>query len=117
MKRTLPPQTLAVERLLSLYRFSGAVAMASFALFLTLLATVLYRQDVSYALLAMSLFAGFLWLGSTSVCRHSLVRLRDVIGKRVGLLEFLSTQFVFILFPCTYPKVKREVNRYKQKFS
>jgi hypothetical protein len=53
--------------------------------------------------------SGFLWIGSTSLCRHSLVLLKDEVGQKIDIREFLATQFVFFLFPFTYRKVKREV--------
>ncbi len=103
------------DRLLALYRFWGSTAMISFALFLALLAAALRAAQVSYALLAADLCAGFLWIGATSLSRHSLIMLKDSIRERVGLLEFLSTQFAFLLFPLTYLKVKKEVQRYTVK--
>ena len=115
MKKALPQGILEVGGLLALYRFWGAAAMASFTTFLFLLAAALRSPAVNFTLLVMNLFAGFLWLGTTSISRHSLIRLKDTIGKKVGLLEFLSTQFVFILFPFSYRKVKKEVERYNEK--
>lgn len=116
MKKPSPQRIPVIEELLSLYRFSGAAAMVSFALFVSLLASVMHRPEVSYELLGMSLLAGFLWIGSTSLCRHSLIQIKDSVGQRVGMLEFLSTQFIFILFPYAYRKLKKEVNRYAKKF-
>ncbi|MDA8432682.1 MAG: hypothetical protein M0Z60_06945 [Nitrospiraceae bacterium] len=86
--------------------------MASFAACVFFLLQVMRRAELSIALLGMSLLAGFLWIGCTSVCRHSLVQIKDNVGQRIGTMEFLSTQFVFILFPYVYPKVKKEVYRY-----
>jgi hypothetical protein len=115
MKRR-PPHVPDIQRLLALYRFCGATAMVSFAACVSLLGAVLYRSEVSYVLLGMGLLAGFLWIGSTSVCRHSLIKLKDNLGQEVGMPEFLSTQFVFFLFPYAYRKLKKEVNRYTEKF-
>ena len=115
MKKALPQGILEAGGLLAVYRFWGAAAMASFTAFLFLLAAVLRTPAVNYTLLVMNLFSGFLWLGTTSISRHSLIRLKDTIGKKVGLLEFLSTQFVFILFPYSYRKVKKEVELYTDK--
>ncbi|MDA8104831.1 MAG: hypothetical protein M0Z71_05570 [Nitrospiraceae bacterium] len=115
MKKALQQGILEAGGLLAVYRFWGAAAMASFTAFLFLLAAVLRTPAVNYTLLVMNLFSGFLWLGTTSISRHSLIRLKDTIGKKVGLLEFLSTQFVFILFPYSYRKVKKEVELYTYK--
>jgi len=116
MKKALPQGILEAGGLLAVYRFWGAAAMASFTAFLFLLAAALRSPAVNITLLVMNLFAGFLWLGTTSISRHSLIRLKDTIGKKVGLLEFLSTQFVFILFPFSYRKVKKEVELYNEKY-
>jgi hypothetical protein len=115
MNKALPHDILDVGGLLARYRFWGAAAVASFMVFLFLLAAALRSPSVNYALLLMNLFAGFLCIGTASISRHSLIRLKETIGKRVGLLEFLSTQFVFILFPYSYRKVKKEVERYTEK--
>jgi ABC-type enterochelin transport system permease subunit len=114
MKRAQRQCIPEISGLLALYRFWGAAAVASFAAFLFLLAAAMRNPAVSYPLLVMSLFAGFLWIGTTSISRHSLIRLKDTIGERVGLFEFLSTQFVFILFPYSYRKLKKEVERYAE---
>ena len=106
------PHIPDVLRSLSLYRLSGAAAMASFAACVFLLVQVMRSEELNVVLLGMSLLAGFLWIGCTSVCRHSLLRIRDDVGRRTGMLEFLSTQFVFLSFPYVYPKVKKEVYRY-----
>ncbi len=101
-----------INGLLLLYRFWGLATMASFAMFLLLMAMVIASSGLSYAMLAAALFAGFLWIGTTSISRHSLVLLKNSIGKKVGLLEFVSTQFAFVLFPYMLRRVKKEVETY-----
>jgi hypothetical protein len=107
-----PQCILEIDELLAMYRFWGMAAVASFTVFLFLLAAALRSSSLNFTLLLMNLLMGFLWLGTTSISRHSLIRLKETIGKRVGVLEFLSTQFVFVLFPYSYSKVKKEVERY-----
>ena len=63
------------------------------------------------------LLCGFLWVGTTSISRHSFILLKRYIGKEgeISILEFMSTQLVVFLFPFAYRKVKREVELYKEK--
>jgi len=98
-----------INGLLMHYRFWGLAAMASFAVFVSLLVLVIVSSGVRYGTLAGALFAGFLWIGTTSISRHSLVLLKNSIGKRIGIVEFLSTQFAFVLFPYLHRKVKKEI--------
>ncbi|MFI5293693.1 MAG: hypothetical protein ACHQ0Y_01530 [Thermodesulfovibrionales bacterium] len=102
-----------IERLLSVYRFWGLAAVAFFVLFLLSIFTVISSTGINYLLIAAPLFFGFLWIGTTSLSRHSLVQLKQSIDKEVGLLEFVSTQFVFALFPFTYRELKKEVALYE----
>jgi hypothetical protein len=98
------------ERLLSSYRFWGLSAVGFFGLFLMSMLTVALSTGLNRFMVVMPLFPGFLWIGTTSLSRHSLVRLKQYMGKEVGLFEFVSTQFVFILFPYTYRELKKEVS-------
>jgi hypothetical protein len=104
-----------IQGLLTLYLFSGVAAMVSFIACAALLLTALRHAEASYVLLGMSLLAGFLWIGSTSVCRHSLLLLKDEVGLRVEMREFLATQFVFFLFPFAYRKIKKEIRHYGER--
>ncbi|MEW6108752.1 MAG: hypothetical protein AB1632_06245 [Nitrospirota bacterium] len=63
----------------------------------------------------IALMAGFLWIGTTSIYRHSFILLKRYIGREVSMLEFMSTQFVVFLFPFAYRKLKREVGLYREK--
>lgn len=106
-----------IERLLSVYRLWGLAAVAFFALFLLSVLSVVSIAGINYLLIASPLFFGFLWIGTTSLSRHSLVQLKQSLGKEIGLLEFVSTQFVFALFPFTYRKLKKEVALYENSSS
>ncbi len=97
------------DRLLSSYRFWGLAAVASFGLFLLLMLATALSAGLNRVMLAAPLCSGFLWIGATSLSRHSLVKLKQCIGKEVGLFEFVSSQFVFVLFPFTYRTLKKEV--------
>lgn len=109
----MPSSIREIERLLSAYRFWGLTAVAFFALFLLSIFTAAASSGINYLLIAAPLFFGFLWIGTTSLSRHSLVQLKQSIGKEVGLFEFVSTQFVFALFPFTYRELKKEVALYE----
>ncbi len=102
-----------IRRLLSAYRFWGLAAMAFFVLFLLSLLSLVSVAGINYLLLASPLFFGFLWIGTTSFSRHTLVQLKQSIGKEVGMLEFVSTQFVFALFPLIYRGLKKDVALYE----
>jgi len=65
--------------------------------------------------LTAALFYGFIWIGTTSLSRHTLIRLKQSMGKEVGLFEFVSTQFVFVLFPFTYMGLKKEVSSHTNR--
>ncbi len=109
----MPSSIREVERLLSAYRFWGLAAVAFFALFVLSIFTAASSPGINYLLIAAPLFFGFLWIGTTSLSRHSLVQLKQSIGKKVGLVEFVSTQFVFALFPFIYRELKKEVALYE----
>ncbi len=61
------------------------------------------------------LLTGFLWIGVTAVSRHVFVLLKRYIGKEISDLEFLSTQFIVLLLPFLYMKLKKEVRIYNGK--
>jgi hypothetical protein len=41
--------------------------------------------------------------------------LKRYIGKDISILEFLSTQFIVLLFPFLYMKLKKDIRIYKGK--
>jgi len=102
-----------IRRLLSAYRFWGLAAVAFFCLFLLSIFAAKSNAGLDLIMLAIPLFCGFFWIGATSFSRHSLVQLKQFMDKEVGLFEFVSTQFVFALFPLTYRDLKKEVALYE----
>ncbi len=112
VNKKLSPRGDEIDGLLLLYRFWGIATMASFALFLLLLALVVMSGGVRHGMLAATLLTGFLWIGTTSFSRHSFVLLKNSIGKRIGIIEFISTQFAFVLFPYLHRKVKKEIEAF-----
>lgn len=74
-----------------------------------------FSEMVNYLFLFLLLFAGFLWIGVTSISRHVFVLLKRHIGKDISVLEFLSTQFIVLLFPFFYMKLRKEVRNYREK--
>jgi hypothetical protein len=104
-----------VEKLLFHYRFWGFAAVCFFIISISLLMFLVLVPGASLKILYIVLLCGFLWIGSTSFSRHALVILKRYMGREVGMLEFLSTQFVALLFPLAYKKVKNEVKAFKEK--
>ena len=76
---------------------------------------VLFSEMVNYLFLFLLLFTGFLWIGVTSISRHVFVLLKRHIEKDISVLEFLSTQFIVLLFPFFYMKLRKEVRIYREK--
>ena len=107
MKTTETP-----EELLTDYLVWGLAAAGSFILLLLLLSLYLFAGEIHSALLPAGLVSGFLWLGATSMSRHSLVNLKRCVGRKLGMPEFLLTQLNCFLFPFSYRKVKKEVAQY-----
>ncbi len=106
-----------VEKLLFHYRFWGMAAVCFFMISVSLLLALVLVPGVPVEILYIVLLCGFLWIGSTSFSRHALVILKRHIGRQLGMVEFLSTQFVAVLFPLAYKKVKNEVRAFKEKQS
>jgi hypothetical protein len=104
-----------LDRLLAAYRFWGVTATAAFAVFVFLLADVYLAEHLSVVMLLLALICGFLWIGATSISRHSLILLKNYLGCRVSVIEFLSTQFVVFLFPFAYRKVKGEAAAFRKR--
>lgn len=102
-----------VDRLLAAYRLWGIVATGAFILFALLLSLYSLSGGAHFGMLFAAFVLGFLWIGATSLSRHSLVNLKKCMGVELGIAEFFLTQFVIVLFPHMYGKVKREVALYK----
>ena len=106
-----------LNALLSGYRLWGLASMGFFVLFICLLTVLVSIPEATLPMFLALLFSGFLWLGTTALCRHSLVLLKRYIGKELGLVEFLSTQLVVLLFPFVYRKVKKEADLFRREIS
>ncbi len=104
----------ALETLMNHYRLWGIVAMGAFGVLVTGIFLSFYSESVRTGIIFFVLLLGFLWIGATSICRHLYVTIKDRIGKKVGVIEFLSTQLIVLWFPFVYRKLKREVDAYRQ---
>jgi len=102
------------DSLLASCRLWAYTAMAACFAFASLLFFGIRREGTHLFIPLSILLSGFLWIGTTALYRHSYVVLKTYIGKRVGTLEFLSTNLVVILFPITYWKIRREVGLFKK---
>ena len=103
------------DRLLSSYLLWGIISISSFIAFVVLLLVTLLLEKTDMLLYFIMLLTGFLWIGVTSVSRHVFVLLKRYIGKDISILEFLSTQFIVLLFPFLYLKLRKEIRIYKEK--
>ena len=103
------------DRLLSSYMLWGILSISSFIVFVALLLVTLVLEKTDMIFYFIMLLTGFLWIGVTSISRHVFVMLKRYIGKDISILEFLSTQFIVLLFPFLYMKLKKEVRTYKGK--
>ncbi|MBI5203398.1 MAG: hypothetical protein HZA11_00605 [Nitrospirae bacterium] len=108
-----------VDKLLANYRFWSLAAIGSFIILVSLFLAAVFIQRINFLMLVMVLLFGFLWIGATSISRHSFVLLKRYIGREgeISILEFLSTQLVVFLFPFAYRKVKKEAELYRKKNS
>jgi len=104
-----------VDRLLSSYLLWGIISISSFIAFVSLLLVTLVLEKTDMILYFVMLLTGFFWIGVTSISRHVFVMLKRYIGKDLSILEFLSTQFIMLLFPFLYMKLKKEIRIYKEK--
>lgn len=102
------------QRLLGACRIWGITATVAFVLVVILTGIVYYQKSVDTWILFFVLLAGFSCIGATSLFRHTFVNLKHLIGKSVSAAEFLSTQFIFVLFPFYYARLKDEVKQYKK---
>jgi len=103
------------DRLLSAYLLWGMVSVFLFIVFVLLLLVAVAQETTDMVLYFIMLLSGFLWIGATSVSRHVFVMLKRYIGKEISVLEFLSTQFIVMLFPVLYIKLRKEVQAYLKK--
>jgi len=103
------------DRLLSSYLLWGLVSILVFIVFVLLLLLAVVQEKTDMVLYFITLRSGFLWIGATSVSRHVFVMLKRYIGKEISVPEFLSTQFIVLLFPYLYLKLKKEVRVYLEK--
>ena len=104
-----------IDRLLSSYLLWGIISISSFIAFVALLLVTLVLEKTGMILYFIMLLTGFLWIGVTSISRHIFVMVKRYIGKEISILEFLSTQFIALLFPFLYMKLKKEIRIYKAK--
>jgi hypothetical protein len=105
----------SLDRLVARYRFWAMAASGAFAVFVFLLVIVYRAEKLNLFMLFLALLSGFLWIGATSISRHFFVLLKNYLGCRVNLVEFLSTQFVVFLFPFAYRKVKNEAEAFRKR--
>lgn len=110
-------RAVTADQLLLFYCLWGAVAVAAFLMGIYLLFICLAADGADLWYLAGLLCSGFLWIGTTSLSRHALIRTKEFIGKSVGLPEFLLTQLVFLLFPFHYLSLRREVEAFKRRMT
>jgi hypothetical protein len=103
------------DRLLSGYLLWGIVSICTFIIFVVLLLVAVVFEKTSLTLYFMVLLAGFLWIGVTSISRHVFVMLKRHLEKDISVFEFLSTQFIVLLFPFFYMKLKKEISLFKGK--
>ena len=104
-----------VDRLLSSYLLWGIISISSFVAFVVILLITFVLEKTDMILYFAMLLTGFLWIGVTSISRHVFVMLKRYIGKDISIPEFLSTQFVVLLLPFFYMKLKKEIRIYKEK--
>lgn len=103
------------DRLLSSYLLWGMVSVSVFIVFVVVLLFAVMLEQTYIFLYFIMLLTGFLWIGVTSISRHVFVLLKRYIGKDITFLEFLLTQFIVLLFPFFYMKLRKEVLIYKGK--
>jgi hypothetical protein len=103
------------ERLLSSYLLWGMVSVSVFIVFVVVLLFAVMLEQTYMLLYFTLLLTGFLWIGVTSISRHVFVLLKRYIGKDITVLEFLLTQFIVLLFPFFYMRLRKEVMVYREK--
>lgn len=103
------------EDLLSSYLLWGILSVVVFVFFMALLLFAVQSKQANLFLYFILLLTGFLWIGVIAVARHVFVLVNKYIGREISDLEFLSTQFVVLLLPFLYMKLKEEVRTYNKK--
>jgi hypothetical protein len=102
-----------LDRMLAQYRRRALITIFSFVLSAVLM-ILGFRAESTHPLILFAIFlSAAFWIGMTALCRHSYVILKTAMWKRIGLLEFLSTNLVVVLFPLVYSKLKKEVSFFK----
>lgn len=104
-----------VDRLLTSYLAWGIVSICAFIFFVVLLSYALVLEEANIFVYFLLLLTGFFWIGVTSVSRHIFVLLKRLIGEKISVFEFLSTQFIVLLFPFFYLKLRKQMRLYKEK--
>jgi hypothetical protein len=103
------------DRLLTGYLFWGIVSICAFIVFIMLFSYAVVLETSNIILYFLLLLAGFFWIGVTSISRHIFVMLKRLIGREISIFEFLSTQFIVLLFPLFYMKLKKEIRIFREK--
>lgn len=103
------------EWLLRRFALWGGTALIAFLALLFFLACAVFEERARLSLYALVLFSGFLWIGSTALSRHAFVLTKRSIGKEAGFLEFVATQFIVILLPFAYMRMRNEIRDYRQR--
>ena len=102
-----------LDKMLAHYRLLALLTIFSF-LFSAFIMITGMRAESTHPLIFFAIFlSAAFWIGMTALCRHSYVVLKTAMGKQIGLLEFLSTNLVVLIFPLVYGKLKKEVASFK----
>lgn len=106
---------ISLDKLLGQYRLWGIIAMVAFTMLVIFLLHLQFVRDAGIFSTFIVLVFGFLWIGATSICRHSFITIKERIGKKVGVIEFLSTQIIVLLFPFAYRRLKEEIKDHRKQ--
>jgi hypothetical protein len=102
-----------LDKMLAHYRLLALLTIFAFVFSAFIMITGI-RAEGTHPLFLFAIFlSAASWIGMTALCRHSYVVLKTAMGKRIGLLEFLSTNLVVLIFPAVYGKLKKEVASFK----
>jgi len=102
-----------LDKALARYRLTALATIFSFIAFVILLIMGIQGEKTDPFTLFTILLSGMLWIGTTALSRHAYVILKTALRKRIGTLEFLSTNLVVVLFPVAYRQLKKEVESFK----
>ena len=75
------------ERLLTSYLFWGIVSICAFIVFIALFSYAIVLEESNIILYFLMLFAGFFWIGVTSISRHIFVMLKRLIGRKINIFS------------------------------